>query len=215
MWQGEEKSRIIKAIIEKKEILCFGSDSDAEVLVFPEAVSVKEIYRQKELAVLEEKVEQFGFLSQVYAEDLQSNKIREHDAMHALRTMILAEILYDARHPDEPFGPNQQALVLAAAYHDTGRSQDGDGFLHSNASCERFRKAGYGESESAKLAEFLIRFHETGSPLSHSILEAEFPETEVVVVSFRMPMRWIICVLATGLRIVWILNVCGFRKAER
>lgn len=178
---GEEKSRIIKATVEKKDILCFGSDSDAEVLVFPEAVSEQEIYRQKDLAVLEEKLEQFGFLSQVYTEDLQSNRIRGHDAMHALRTMLLAEILYDARHPDESFGSNQQALVLAAAYHDTGRSQDGDEFLHSNASCERFRKAGYGESERAKLAEFLIRFHETESPLPHSILEAEFPEKEVVV----------------------------------
>lgn len=46
---------------------------------------------------------------------------------------------------------------------------------------KRFRKADYGESERAKLAEFLIRFHETESPLPHSILEAEFPEKEVVV----------------------------------
>lgn len=178
---GKEDSRILAAEVKREDILCFGSEGDNEVLVFPEQIVLKDIYQQEDSRMLSQKLEQYGILSRIYAKPLQENHLDGHDSMHALRTMLLAEIIYDKRHPDESFGRNHHILAQVAVFHDMGRSYDAEEYLHSKASARCFRESGYGHLPDAKVVEFLIRFHETENPIQECTFKQAFPgrETEV------------------------------------
>ncbi len=178
---GEQQSRILAAEVKKEDILCFGSDGDSEVLILPESITIQEIYQQEELPKLSEKLEQYGILSRIYRDALQENRVEGHDSMHALRTLLLAEMIYDKRHPEVPFGRNHHILAQAAVYHDMGRSLEGAEVLHSKASAKYFRNSLYGKMSDAAVVEFLIRFHENEQPISEHTLKQTFPGRDVMV----------------------------------
>ena len=178
---GERQSRILVAEVRKEDILCFGSDGDSEVLILPESITLQEIYQQEELPKLSAKLEQYGILSRIYRDALQENHVEGHDSMHALRTLLLAEMIYDKRHPEVPFGRNHHILAQAAVYHDMGRSLEGAEVQHSKASAKCFRNSLYGKMSDAAVVEFLIRFHETEQPIFEHMLKQTFPGREKMI----------------------------------
>ena len=168
---GEAGNRFLTAEANREDILCFGHEGEQEVLLLPEHVQVLEIDSLYDKNFLKDGIARYHPLFEVYREDFIGTGFEEHGMLHAMRTMLLSELIYEARHPKEKLQMNHLTLAMASIYHDSGRKTDGREF-HSMASAENFLQSKYRKAVTSEEVEFLIFFHEA----EHKELESHLKQ---------------------------------------
>ena len=156
---GETGNRFLGAEANREDILCLGHESEQEILLLPEHVQVLEIDWLYDKNFLKNGITKYYPLFEVYREDFIGIELETHGMMHAMRTMLLSELIYEARHPGETLQMNHQILAIASIYHDNSRKNTNRAF-HSRASADNVMQSEYHKALTVKDVEFLISFHE-------------------------------------------------------
>lgn len=123
---SSQSGRIIVAEVNRGDILCFGSTSDQEVLVFAENIQVLQRYELEGFSYIKAQAESFAPLVNACSDAIHFNaETGENDRMHAARMAVLSACIYEKRHPITKDDSDIAVLALAASFYDTLYGNEG------------------------------------------------------------------------------------------
>lgn len=123
---SSQSGRIIVAEVNRGDILCFGSTSDQEVLVFAENIQVLQCYELEGFSYIKSQAESFAPLVNACSDAIHFNaETGANDRMHAARMAVLSACIYEKRHPIAKDDSDIAVLALAASFYDTLYGNEG------------------------------------------------------------------------------------------
>lgn len=160
----DEESIILTGFVEKSDIIEYTNErNEEELILLPQSVTITNrdvIYsineEQLEKAILNkqflEVITPYHYWLKNY--DFDDN-ISDHTGAHSYRVMILSLLMAKLFYP-KLFTKYRDELAMASAFHDIGRTHDGEDNTHGERSVRVLRN----EYESVHpFVEFLITYH--------------------------------------------------------